>query len=385
MVKSLILKFRNLSWQDEVFIVLFLVGIFLRSFHFSDWLLVASDQIRDLDLVKNVVLGNHAWPLLGPDMSGGGGFKLGPMYYYFQIISAKIFGVSAASQAYPDLFFSILSIPLLYYFLKRCFSQTAALFSTGVYVFSYFAIEYSRFAWNVNLIPFFVLLFLLSFWEFFSKTEKTPWGWIVAAGISLGVGIQLHAILLLLLPAVTFFVIAIAAKKDYKFWQKVFAIILIAMTLNFGQFVNEQRTNFGNTNAFFDAFFFKSDRTDGSLFKSLELDVACNAQASTHAISSLGDKNICDFLYYGERSTTYKSPIHLDMDPISLVGKITSLIFLLSGLAYMAYLFLSPIDKKKKNFYGLIILYSSLYFLVMLPIAPGSRMRYYLPIIFLPF
>ena len=385
MGKVLISKLKKLSWQDKTFLFLFAIGIFLRSYHFSEWLLVASDQVRDLSVVQSAVGGNHVWPLLGPDMSGGQGFRLGPIYYYFQIISAKIFGVSATSQAYPDLLFSVLSIPLLYYLLKRFFSENAALFSTGVYVFSFFAVEYSRFAWNVNLIPFFVLLFLLSFWEFLVQEEKTTWPWVILVGVSFGVGIQLHAILLLLLPAVIFFGVAIVSKKDFKFWQKVAVIVLVALILNTGQLMYEQRTDFANSKAFMDAFFFKSDRTGGSIEKSLELDIACNAQASTHAISSLGDKNICDFLYSGARSTTSKSPIHFDLDPVSLIGKFISLVFLLSGLVYLSFSFRGELDKRKKYFLGIISLYSVLYFLVMFPIAPGSRMRYYLPIMFLPF
>ncbi|MDD5397294.1 MAG: glycosyltransferase family 39 protein [Candidatus Moranbacteria bacterium] len=368
-----------------VLLTILVVGIFLRTYHFKDWLLVASDQARDLTLVGNVVSGKTSWPLLGPDMSGGEGFKLGPIYYYFQIISAEIFGISAASQAYPDLLFSILSIPLLYYFLKRFFSENAALFSTGIYTSSYFAIEYSRFAWNVNLIPFFVLLFLLSFWEFSIGKEKTPWIWVISAGVSLGVGVQLHAILLLLFPAVVFCGFIFIAKNNARFWHKFAVIMTIALMLNLGQFINEQRTDFGNTKAFLDAFIFKSQRTDGSVMKSFKLDIACNAQASSLAISSLGNKNICDFLYDGERSTTYNSKIHLNMDPALLLGKLSSLLFLILGFGYLTYSFHAESDKKRKTFLGLIVLYAVLYFLVMLPIAPGSRMRYYLPIIFLPF
>jgi 4-amino-4-deoxy-L-arabinose transferase-like glycosyltransferase len=385
MQKELLEKIKNITRSQWILLGLIIVGIFLRTYHLQQLLVFASDQSRDYTIIKNVVNNGASWPLLGPDMTGGRGFRLGAIYYYFQIVSAKIFGVGVTQQAYPDLLFSILSIPLLYYFLKRYFAENVALLSTVIYVFSYFAVEYSRFAWNVNLIPFFVLLFLYSSAEFLLGEEKTHWKWIVSLGIAIGVGIQLHAILLLLLPAMTFFIFLFLFLRNKKVWKKCVAVILIAISLNVGQLISENETGFKNTKTFFTAFIFKSDRTDSTLMKGLELDVACNAQADMHIVSSLGNKSICDFLYgNNEVSTTYNSRIKLDRNPLSLLGKFASLLFSLVGLSFLFYRFLDT-NGKRRHLWGLLILYGTLYFLIMIPIAPGSRMRYYLPIIFMPF
>ncbi len=385
MGKKFLGRLEKVSQPHWILFGLIIVGIFLRTYHFQQLLVFASDQARDLELIRNIVIGHNPWPLLGPDMTGGRGFRLGPIYYYFQIISAKIFGVSATSQAYPDLFFSLLSIPLFYYFLKRYFSENVALFSIAIYVFSYFSIEYSRFAWNVNLIPFFVLLLLFSLEEFLAEKEKAHWKWVAGVGIALGIGIQLHAILLLLFPAVVLAVFVFLLARNSQVWKKCIAIILIALSLNIPQFMNEQRTGFSNTKTFFNAFFFKSKRSEGTVFRGLVLDVACNAQANIHILSSLGNKNICDVLYNSQEiSTTYNTKIELDRNPWSLLGKLASLLFLVLGVGFLLYRF-SKDDGRKKYFSGLLILYGVLYFLIMIPIAPGSRLRYYLPIIFMPF
>jgi 4-amino-4-deoxy-L-arabinose transferase-like glycosyltransferase len=110
-------------------------------------------------------------------------FHLGPIYYYFQIISAKIFGSSPDKLAYPDLFFAILSIPLFYLFSRISFSKNISLGLTGLYAVSAYFIEYSRFAWNTNLIPFFVLLLLVSLYKFLEKNEKTGWIWVLSLGV----------------------------------------------------------------------------------------------------------------------------------------------------------------------------------------------------------
>ncbi len=385
MRKEFLTRLKKKTQAQWILFGLIVIGIFLRTYHFQQLLVFASDQFRDFELVKSVVIGHSGWPLLGPDMTGGQGFRLGPIYYYFQIISAKVFGISPISQAYPDLFFSILSIPLLYYFLRRYFSEKTALLSTTVYVFSYFSVEYSRFAWNVNLIPFFVLLFLLSFEEFLSGEEKTGWKWIFGGGMALGVGIQLHAILLLLLLAIAIAAFIFLLVRNKRVWKKIIIIVLMTLVLNIPQFVSEGRSNFANTKIFFKAFFFKSQRSGGTILKGLALDVACNAQANTHILSSLGNKDICDFLYDSQQlSTTYKTPIVLDRQPWSLFGKFVSLLFSVLGCGFLLYHFFKD-SGRKKYFSGLLILYGLLYFLIMIPIAPGSRMRYYLPIIFLPF
>ncbi len=373
---------RSHTW---ILVVLILVGIFFRIYHFQELLVFASDQARDLKIVSDVVNDNASWPLLGPDMTGGRGFRLGAIYYSFQIVSAKLFGVGPTQQAYPDVLFSILSIPLLYRFLRRYFDEKVSLLSTSVFVFSYFSIEYSRFAWNVNLIPFFVLLYLHSLVGFLEEKGKASWKWIVGIGIALGVGVQLHAILLLLLPAMSAIVFAFILFLDKRTWRKCAVVVLIALSLNTGQFISEQKTGLANTKTFFSAFLFKSERTGGSFVKGVKLDLACNAQANVHILSSLGNKNICNILYDPlVISPTYKTPIVFQTDPLSIAGLVALLSFSVLGYGFLIYRLLTA-NESGKQAWGLVLLYGILYFLVMIPIAPGSRMRYYLPIAFMPF
>jgi 4-amino-4-deoxy-L-arabinose transferase-like glycosyltransferase len=378
----------NFNKNKKVWLALFLItlaGIFLRTYDFHKYLTFSRDQHRDFDLVRSVVEYNAPWPLLGPNMTGGQGFQLGPAYYWFQIISAKLFGVERTHQAYPDVFFSILSIPLLYYFLRKYFSQTASLLATAVYAFSFFDIEYSRFAWNVNLIPFFVLLFLAAFGEFLAKNEKTGWSWIILAGFAMGIGVQLHAIIMLLLPAVVLVGSAFLFYADKKIaWKKLAVLVLIALALNITQPISEFQTNFTNTKDLQKAFL--SQSTEADPVKELALDVACNAEVNTHAISGLGNDKMCDFLYADNLpDSSYSTPLTLSKKPLELLGEIISLLFSVAGVGFLIVCFGKEADRGKKYFLGLIMLYSALYFLVMLSVAPGSRMRYYLPIIFLAF
>src|SRR6266704_2652101 len=85
-----------------VFLIVFSVGIFLRTYHHHDWLRFNADQGRDAEIVSAVVDVTMPIPLLGPK-AGGTEFKLGGAFYYFEIAAAKIFGNTPDKMAYPDL------------------------------------------------------------------------------------------------------------------------------------------------------------------------------------------------------------------------------------------------------------------------------------------
>jgi 4-amino-4-deoxy-L-arabinose transferase-like glycosyltransferase len=198
------MKALALSWKTEKRMILILgailaVSIFLRVYHFHDWLHFGSDQARDLELVEGVVDHGKSWPLLGADASNTH-FKLGPAYHYFQIIAMMLFGDDPSVMAYPDVLFSLLVIPLFFAFLRKYFDEDLSLILVFLYAVSFFSVEFSRFAWNPNPLPFFVALFLLSMLRFLEDGERTAWMWSLSLGIALGIGIQLHTLLLLLLP-----------------------------------------------------------------------------------------------------------------------------------------------------------------------------------------
>ena len=137
-----------------------LLGVFLRTYHFTDWLQFSPDQARDATLIENVLRGTAPFPLTGPQ-AGNTQFNLGPLYYELEYVSAVLFGATPQAMAYPDVFFSLLAIPLLYLFLRKYFSVWIALALTSMMSVSLFIITSSRFASNPNAIPFFLMLFLL--------------------------------------------------------------------------------------------------------------------------------------------------------------------------------------------------------------------------------
>lgn len=392
------------NWKTiAIFSAIFIVAVFLRTYNFHDWLEFRYDQARDAHIVNDVITSKSAWPLMGPKMSytglasnndEAGAFRLGPIYYYFQIISAKIFGDSPDKLAYPDVLFSILSVPLLYFFLKIYFNRKLSLGLTGLYAISAYFIHYSRLAWNSNPVPFFALLFLFSLYKFLEKKEETHWAWIVCLGIAMGVGFQLHAITMALFPATAFFAFLFLMKKNRKVWGKWAVVLLVFIVLNLSQIISEVRTNFSNTKSFFN---FPVERNVGntSIFTLVKNDTICHIKSNFIFLSSYGE--------YGDgnekKCSSYFSEImpsgrehYLLKDMTKLIILLSSLVFSIVGYFFLVYYNKKETEETKKHFLRLIILYFVIGYIIMFFIS-GERMSYeryfrfgfFVPYVFLGF
>ncbi len=380
----------RVPWHLWMLLVIVLFGVFLRGYHFHDWMDFGSDQVKDMNVVNSVVVSHSAWPLYGPDMShsGAGGhsrrFLLGPMYYYFEIVSASIFGNYPDQLAYPDLVFSILSIPLLYYFCRRVFGIGLSLAMTGIYTISFFALSFSHSAWNVNSIPFWTLAFLLALYRFISDGERTSWWWVAVLGVVLGVGVQLHVILLVLFPVVIFFACVVFLHKEYGnpwVWRRLGVIIALLLVLNLGQIIGEVRDGFMNSKVFLIPLIQPNKDTDSLPLRALN-ELNCVTQANTHMVFGLS-RNVCDLTLMRGVSHWGIMTRHDLFDRIYLAKFVIVLLFSLVGYGLFIRYFRREQEAGRRRFLGLMLLYVSLSYLVMLPLE-ADLARYFVHMFFIP-
>ncbi|MGK2848839.1 MAG: glycosyltransferase family 39 protein [Minisyncoccota bacterium] len=248
-IKNYMEKWR-VKYSFLVLIAISLVGIGLRTIHHSDWLVFKSDQARDALIMEQAMInGIISLPLLGSE-AGSTGFRLGPISYYFQYVSGKLFGGTPESFAYPDLLFGILTIPFLFLLLRRFLSVPVSLWLTTMASISLLLVTFSRFAWNPNSLPFFTTMFS---WFFLSAIEKNgnERRWLlIAAAISLGIIAQLHmvAILGLGIGLILFQIFS----KELRL-REIIISMMIVITLQAPLFVYEWQTNGSNTKMFLSA------------------------------------------------------------------------------------------------------------------------------------
>ncbi len=223
-------------WEKEKvnLIILFLIIVvasFFRLYNFEEWFHFRNDQARDAIMASRVLDGGiENLRLLGPK-AGGSALHLGPVFYYFQAFSCWIFqSKEPPIMAIPDLLFSIAIIPLLYFFIRNLFSNKTSLAITAIYASSYVIIQFSRFAWNPNSLPFWSLLFIFSLYKIATLRNRKKAGWfLMLAGFSFAVTSQLHFIALAGLPIVAFiFWLKYFPKKiNWKFWLGSILVVFI--------------------------------------------------------------------------------------------------------------------------------------------------------------
>jgi len=346
-----------------ILIAIITVGIFLRIYHFSDWLFFQSDQSRDLKLINHAVENGPGWlPLLGPK-AGGTFLRLGPVFYYFLYLSGKIFGMDEPwKAALPDLFFSILTIPLFYFFLKEFFSKNWALISTASYAVCFFAVQYSRFVWNPNSLPFFNLLFFYALLKFFDASDKRKIiCWTIVAGISYAIASQLHFVCLFSFPIATLIILLshkMIAKKSVGNFFKYIPIVVFILVLFYVPVILSDMQVGGNNGINF-LVSFKSKSSDAEIFE-------------------LAKKTAFNFSKYF--AIIWSGVVDADKKIYKLF-----LYFILAGLIGGSLLFKKETDTRKKIFVATIFAWFFSYAIVYFPLSSKVQPRHFLPILPLPF
>ena len=357
-------------------LVVFL-GIFLRAYHFHDWLRFGGDQSRDAAIISDALKNKNPLPFLGPN-AGNTNFLLGPMYYYFSFISEKIFGNNPVAMAYPSLIFSILAIPLLFLFLKEYFNKTLSLALTVLMSVSYFLVINSRFSSNPNLMPFFLLTYFYAMLKILNNRGKKNLLWVILIGISLGVGVQLHTTFLVIMPIVTFCVFVYLLIKKYPgIWKNLAIIIIISLIFNTSQIVSEFGSNWFNSRQFFAGF--RSDsKTKGNLAMEAFYISACQVEANAYTLSSVGDDISC--------RNVFRSPLSRGNGEYLYYLEMTlGVLFSVTGYFLLWRNFRKTKELKKKNFLGLVLLFNLVTFIILVPIAKIIFVGYFLIIFLVPF
>lgn len=361
--------FRRLSWQGWALILIMLVGLFLRTYEFHDWLRFNADQSRDATVVSDVVTGRSAWPLLGPK-AGGTEFRVGPIFYSFQIVAAKIFGNAPDVMAYPDVLTSLLFLPLLYLFLRKYFDRRTALLLTALGAVSAYAVKYSRFAWNPNSLPFWSLLFVYALHEIMLCKERVSKGWAVVAGVALGVGTQLHTLTLILFPIVALLVGGRLLFEKRQVWGTAAIMLSVALFLQAGQIASEVETGGANTRAFLSGIGTKEEKGSGFL-KNVGKDITCFVDGTTYILSSYDASDSCETkgILSGRKAVFF----------------LPGLLFFVGGVFLAGRAFHREPDEGRKYFLGLLLVLVGLYFALLVPLANEVSMRFFLPLLFVPF
>ncbi|MFA5926302.1 MAG: phospholipid carrier-dependent glycosyltransferase [Parcubacteria group bacterium] len=348
------------NWEYPALILIVALAIFLRVYKFDSWLHFGMDQTRDAYLVSEAVKeGPSHLPLLGP-RAGGTFVRLGPIFYYFQYLSAEIFhSVAPPVFAYPDLLFSILTIPLFFLFLRYFFSKGTALLVASLYAFNFVMIQFSRFAWNPNSVPFWTLLTFFALLKSIDENQKKKkYIWLSAAAIGWAIAGQLHFVVLAAIPAVFFFFLLWTGKWRNYSWKEIVFFASTIIILFLPVILSDIKMQGDNIKQFIWAFEYKPQQH--GLFENIKASITSRAN------------------YYTVILTTYISPT----GKASLLAGIVLSIF---GAGYLIHGIRKEENEKRKNFLKLIFVWAGVSFLILIPFAFQIKPRFLFFEIFIPF
>lgn len=350
-----------------------IIGSFFRLHRFNDLARFNTDQVRDALIAEKIIAGEE-FPLLGPK-AGGTTFKLGPIFYYLQALSGFVFGNNPAGMVLFVGILAVASIPLLFLFLRYYFSANISLLLILCYSFSFYIIKYSRFGWNPNIIPFFFILFLLSLLKLTEPENRKFGKWHILLAISLGIGVQLHALLLALMPLLLLITYGYIFFKEKKIPWKHFAIIsLIALSINLPFFIYDFQNEGKNIKSFL-AGTQKKTSKNSSIVSNFLKDGQFFVQGNVYAISS----------FEPQKNWIKIKKLIKSRNSNELIAAFAGILFTFFGFFYMIKNVFTEKSEKKRKFLGLVLVATLLSFLILLPIANELNIRYFGILIFLPY
>ena len=229
-------------------VIIVIMGGFFRLYHVGSWMHFGQDEGRDAFVVAGIASGNI--PALGPAAPNNSpDFHLGPFFYYLLFPFYFITGLSPAGGALTVALLSVASILLVYIIGKKFFSSVAGIAAASLYSVSFLMVYYGRWAWNPNVVPFFMLLIVLSLFQLTTirRDKKKEW-YIYLLAASFGIIIQLHGTALIAVPVllILFFILY----RPKIFWKKYVLAFAIILFVNMPQIVYDITHGFGNSRGF---------------------------------------------------------------------------------------------------------------------------------------
>lgn len=240
--------------------LILVVGFSLRAYHFSPWLHFELDQARDARVVDDGLQGDFFdLPLLGPKAAGTF-LRLPPTFYYLEYVSALIFGASPAGMATVVLIFSVLSVLVFYWLVRRHFTEWLSLGLTLLFAVSPFFVLYGRFAWNPNLLPFFVLLGLYGLLRSVDEQDSKREHFLVIGTLSFAVATHFHFLAFLALPVI--WGIFLVYKRPHFSWKTWLLTILLVLGSYLPVVLNDIKSGGTNSAEFYAAITEKSTKEE---------------------------------------------------------------------------------------------------------------------------
>lgn len=348
--KISILK-KKLPWVPILFCVVLATGIFLRTYHFSDWLLFEIDQTYDTRIVSQAIeQGPGSLPLLGPTAGGGRALRLGPAFYYLEYLSALLFGNTPTGHALLVLLSSILALPFFYLFCRRYFGATVSIALLALFSGSVYLVLYGRFSWSPNVLPFLILFSFYALLRSVSLNEPHRDRFFLLATAAISITSQIHFNAFFTIPTIT--ILFLLYKRPHFHARTWFMALSIIALIYSPMILNDVVTHGENIGLFLK----KVSKGSSSfplkdIFRKTTVDLQYAASGSLFVVSGIDHINGGRLDGYGFQNTT------------ALPWRLLAIVLFLIEIAVLTLNIVREKIAERKDFLVLIALWIAIPFL----------------------
>jgi len=218
----------------EVYAIV-LIAAFLRLFHIE-----VTDFDYDQANIFRMAYGalHHGW--LVATANGASIPILNPPAIIYLLMLPAALSANPLWAAVMVAVSAVAAVLLTYIFVRRYFGRLAGTFASLLFATAGRAVFYSRFSWQQNFIPFFLMLFLFALFAGVVERRK---GWLFPAILLLGLLYQLHATTSLLVAPL---LVALCLSPDTVRWRDLVYSILSLLVLYFPYLLWEFSVHFAD-------------------------------------------------------------------------------------------------------------------------------------------
>ena len=193
-------KLLQIISSHKLLVLILAVAAVSRLWNIGGYMDFKGDEGRDMRVIARFIK-DFDLMFIGPRTSIGDMY-LGPLYYYLISPALLLANFNPVGPSILVALIGIATVFLIWFAGKEWFGKIAAYVSAGLYAISPVVIENSRDSWNPNVMPFFALLTMYTFWK---AVTKKNYKWLLVTGVSFGFAMQSHYLALLLLPTLGIF------------------------------------------------------------------------------------------------------------------------------------------------------------------------------------
>jgi len=234
------------------FLLIVLVGMYLRFYRIESIQSFGWDQGRDAWKVRDIIKGQIV--LNGP-RTGIGHMHLGSLWYYLLVPFYYLTNLDPVGAIYLNIVANLFNFIAIFFVTKKIYGGKAALFVSFIYATNKYLIEINQTAWNVSPIP---GVAAIIFYSIYKIVYENNYKWIFILSFLTGLFFHLHfSVVFLPLIIVLSLILANDKKKVFAYGLASLPLLIIWLIPSVFYDLQSKNTNINLFNNFLKDYFIK--------------------------------------------------------------------------------------------------------------------------------